>query len=206
MKTIIFDFDGTLANTFPVTMDILNRIGKYYALPKVNESEYDEYRKIGVRGLMEKFNMPKLKLIVFAIHIKYIMKKELNNIKLFKGVKELLESLNNRVLIFSSNNQKNISKIFENNGIKNIPKVYTEISLINKSVGLKKLLKSENLSNNDVLYIGDEVRDYEGAKGANIEFIGVSWGYNSEEGLKNIGVSRIVNDFNELKNKIVKLG
>ena len=49
---------------------------------------------------------------------------------------------------------------------------------------MKKLLKNRNLSEFDVIYIGDEVRDIEAAKAAGIKMVAVSWGFNSPEILK----------------------
>ena len=202
-KNIIFDFDGTLADTFPLVISILNRIYKLYNLPKVQESEIEEYKKLGVRGLMRKFNMPKLKLIIFAVHIKLLLKKDLDNVNLFKGVEILLKNLINngyKIIILSSNSRKNISKVLENNEV-NLPiSVYSEISIIGKEKGLNKIVNKETINKNETLYIGDEVRDYEACKLAGIKFLGVSWGYNSKDALVKSGCENLVDNVKEIEN------
>lgn len=53
------------------------------------------------------------------------------------------------------------------------------------------ILETEKISRNDVVMIGDRKYDILGAKKAGIAAIGVSWGYGSEEELKNSGAEYI---------------
>jgi phosphoglycolate phosphatase len=59
--------------------------------------------------------------------------------------------------------------------------VWSENTLFGKQRALKKILKVYELSASEVLYIGDEVRDIEGAKKAGVASGAVTWGYNDEE-------------------------
>jgi len=88
MKTVIFDFDGTLADTYPIMVTIVNSIGYLYGLPKI-DPDNNEYKSFGVRDLINKFKMQTCKLLVFAFHAKLLMRRYLSKMKLFKGVSDL---------------------------------------------------------------------------------------------------------------------
>jgi len=207
MKVIIFDFDGTLADTYPVVVAIVNRIGYLYGLPKI-DPESNEYKGFGVRELIKRFKMPTWKLLLFAFHTKFLMGREVMQIKLFRGIAEQLTWLKAngyKLWIFSSNSQKNIKKVLGNNNCTSVfSGIVSEPSLVNKGVGLRKLMQANQIESHDTVYVGDEVRDFEGATEAGISFVGVSWGYNTKEALKNAGAKIIIDSPMKLAAEFVK--
>ena len=52
---------------------------------------------------------------------------------------------------------------------------------------------------NKTVLVGDTIYDAQCATNAGISFIGVSWGYNSSEILKQNGASMVINNFSELQ-------
>ena len=53
------------------------------------------------------------------------------------------------------------------------------------------MLDKNKLKNKEVIYVGDEIRDMEACKKAKVAVIGVSWGYNLPESLKDAGANYI---------------
>ena len=43
-KTVIFDFDGTIADTFPTVIKIINRLSKEYNYNEVSDDDMDDLR------------------------------------------------------------------------------------------------------------------------------------------------------------------
>jgi phosphoglycolate phosphatase-like HAD superfamily hydrolase len=206
MKTVIFDFDGTLADTYPIVVKILNRIGYMYGLPKI-DPESNEYRGAGLRELVRRFNMPKWKLLLLAFHTKFLMRRYLTQMKLFPGILDLLVELQTMgydLWIFSSNSRNNIRNVLKNNGCSVKLGIVSELSLVNKGKGLKKLLKNIGIDPQNAVYVGDEVRDFEGAVLAGIPFLGVGWGYNTADALKKAGVKLVANSIEWLGAVIAK--
>lgn len=207
MKTVIFDFDGTLADTFPLVFSIFQKVGKTYGLPDIKDFEIDEYRKIGVKEIVKKFNLPLLKVVLLGLHIRFLMRRELKNIRLFDGIPELLEKLpsnGHQMLIFSSNSKSNILEVLRANGVVNIPEIYSEVSILNKARGLERIINSNGLSRDKTVYVGDEVRDYEATKAVGVEFVGVGWGYNSINGLRKAGVKKIFDETSQLQKYLLR--
>ena len=56
----------------------------------------------------------------------------------------------------------------------------------------------QGVEKNETLCIGDEVRDVQAAKKADVRIVSVSWGFNSPELLEQAGAERIVSTPEEL--------
>lgn len=56
-------------------------------------------------------------------------------------------------------------------------------SLFGKGSAIKKICKIRGIKTNEVLYIGDEVRDIISTKKIGSKIMSVSWGYNAKERL-----------------------
>jgi phosphoglycolate phosphatase len=130
------------------------------------------------------------------------MSKRLNEIEMFAGMSDLLESLHARgykLFIMSSNSTSNISKFLSSNGVKKyFKKIYGGVGLLNKAGALRRTLKRNNLNPEDVIYVGDEVRDIEAAKDVDIKIVSVSWGFNDKTILNNEKPNFLVNTPAEL--------
>ena len=62
--------------------------------------------------------------------------------------------------------------------------IYTDGSLFRKHKNIKSILQERGLEKQDVIYVGDEVRDIIASRKAGIQVMAVSWGANSRKLLK----------------------
>ena len=62
-----------------------------------------------------------------------------------------------------------------------VDRIYGGVGLLNKAMIFRKIIKSEHLDPEELIYIGDEPRDIQASKQANIKCISVSWGFNTKE-------------------------
>jgi phosphoglycolate phosphatase len=67
---------------------------------------------------------------------------------------------------------------------------------------LESILNRSNISHDEAIYIGDEIRDLLAARGANIAFGGVSWGYNTVESLLEYSPREIFTSVAEIAGKL----
>ena len=81
----------------------------------------------------------------------------------FDGIKEMLDTLtrDKRLLVLTSNKFEVVQEFLKRNGLEYFDRMECNIPLFGKSKALQRLLKSESLSADDVVYVGDEVRDVE---------------------------------------------
>lgn len=186
-KLLIFDFDGTLADSFPWFVRIVNQVAEKYRFRRIEEAELETLRGYDARGLIRHLNIPFWKMPFIARHMKHLMAREIHHISLFDGIPELLQDLSRRgvrLAMVSSNSVENIRRVLG-------PEIaslfqYYECggSIFGKKAKFRKVLKLSGISESEALCIGDEIRDLEAARRARIPFGAVSWGFTTVEALR----------------------
>ncbi|MFH0906947.1 MAG: HAD-IA family hydrolase [bacterium] len=199
-KYIVFDFDGTIADTYQDTLNIINDLKK----DKHKEIDFKDIKDYGVRYLIKKAGIPFWKIPKFLSIAKFEL-RNISNIKLFPDILDIFKELNknNKLGILSSNLEENIKAVLKSYEIEDLFEfVYTKSSIFGKHLVLKKICKKYRINPNDMIYIGDEDRDIIAAKKAKIKIIAVTWGFNSEELLKKEEPDYLVNTPKEILEKI----
>ncbi len=201
IKFVIFDFDGTIADTLPFSFQKFLEMAKLLQIDNLNDKQIiNEIRSKSYQELLSgSFKKAWLKLPFVVNMIKNMqveLEKEMDKIKLFPGIKKFLFDLKKegyKLVIISSNRKENIDKFIKFNKLNIFDFVHGKTDLFGKAGYLKKFLKDFNLKKSEVIYIGDEIRDVEACHKVGIKMIGVSWGLNTVEALKKNGVDYIVN-------------
>jgi len=195
IKYIIFDFDGTIANTIDLVLDIYNRIAPEFNCKPIRE---EDKRRISVhqtKEALEEYGITKLKLFLLMLRIRKEMGKHIADIKPVEGIKETLQAIKNSGLclgILTSNSVLNVSKFLENNGLCDmIDFIYSGKSLFGKDKVMTHLFDQEHISKQDVIYVGDEKRDIEACKKVGIPIIAVTWGLSDTKTLETLQPNNI---------------
>lgn len=179
IKYIVFDFDGTLADTFDVIKNIaMNEYSEYNIDVELFKSE-------GAKGMLKMLNIPRWKIPGMILNVTNKLRNS-KNIKLFPGIVDLLINLKKdyKIGILSSNSKEIINDTLKEYDIENLFEfVYSESSLFGKHSVLKRMCSKHNIDPLEVIYVGDEDRDIIAAKKANLKTIAVTWGFNSKEKL-----------------------
>jgi phosphoglycolate phosphatase len=207
-KIIIFDFDGTIADSLEMTIETFNELSKEYGFKKINPSAVSEFRKCTPVQILEEFKISKWKLPVLLKKGKDLFNSKIPFVKPFSGMKEILEKLQTKnctVGILSSNSEKNIKLFLKNTSIDSIDFVHCESNLFGKSKAIKKTLKEQGVKIEEAIYIGDEVRDIEASKKCGIECIAVAWGFNDREILEKYNPDYLIDSPDELLKILTKI-
>lgn len=190
IKYIVFDFDGTIADTFEVIKNIaINEYGKEFG---GDDIDFELFKNEGTKSFLKKMNVPLWKLPEMALKVTSKL-SESNNINLFSGIIDLLNILkvNYKLGIVSSNSKENIIDTLKKNYIEDMFEfVYSDSSIFGKHLVLKKMCRKYKINPLDVMYVGDEDRDIVAAKKVKIKNIAVTWGFNSKDKL-----SRVLPDY-----------
>jgi phosphoglycolate phosphatase len=179
--TLIFDFDGTIADSFPAVVKITNTYARENNIKPLTEQNIDVLRKQGTKALIDSLNIPMYKLPFLIGNILNNLGKEIRTVNPCLGVKDVLEKLHSqgyRLGIVTSNYEKNVQAFLEHNNLELFDFIYSGKSLFGKHIVLKNLLREHKLDASKTVYIGDEIRDIEAARKSGIKIVSVAWGYN----------------------------
>lgn len=185
-KVLIFDFDGTLAETWSAVLEVTNTLADDYGYQKITNQEALALKDKGVRELIKLFNIPMYKLPSLVIRARKELGKKIPQTKPISDIPETIKKLKAagfQLGVVTSNSVENVQAFLKNNQIEGFDFVDSEIEVFGKGNKIKKLLKKKQISAEDAIYIGDELRDVEAARNAGLKIISVSWGFNSKESL-----------------------
>jgi len=185
LKLIIFDFDGTIADSFSLCFESVNEILKESGRDGVTEREKQAARNLSAREVFLYFKIRNYQLPFVLRKIFSVMKKKFNKVKIFPGMKNVLRALKNKdlkVILLTSNIKKSVKMFLEKEGTVNcFEDLYFRSEIFSKHILINRMLRKYQLKNNQVILIGDEVRDIEASKKSGIIAIAVDWGFNSKE-------------------------
>jgi len=185
-KLIIFDFDGTLADSFPWFLKTMNVVTEKFNIKKINEAEIPELRKLDSMNFLKHLNVPLYKLPRISTFMRNMMTENIEEIKLISGIEELLYKLKEtgyKIAVVSTNNKTNILKVLGEELFSLNDHFVAGVSLFGKESKLKKVLKLSGIDKKDAIYIGDELRDVQASKKIGLACGAVTWGVNDAESL-----------------------
>lgn len=191
IKTIIWDWNGTLLNDADYCVTCINKVLRKRNLPIINIEQYrthftfpvkDYYQAIGFDFEKENFEVPAMEFINDYY-------TNLSNANLHTCVLDVLDYFKKRgytQLVLSAMEHQNLIKSLTEKGIVNY---FEEIKGIDDHYATSKLEMGRNLMRQlkidptTTLMVGDTTHDLEVATGLGIECILVSSGHQSEERL-----------------------
>lgn len=187
IKAIIFDFDGTIADTLHLNIPIVNKLSKKYNYKQVKSSEVKWLRDKKPKEILKHLNVSLLKVPRLVIDVRRILNTKIAKAKPSADLRVVLlhlKRLGIKTGILTSNSKENAVKFLRKNHLDLFDFVHSGIGVFGKHVEIKRLIKKSNLEKYEAIYVGDEVRDVEACKKAGVKVIAVCWGYNSKKALK----------------------
>ncbi|MCR4941046.1 MAG: HAD-IA family hydrolase [Treponemataceae bacterium] len=200
---IIFDFDGTIADTISLGILLINDYSAKFKYKKIDREKMNGLPALELMKLME---IKVYRLPYLAWYLRRLLKERASEIKMNPGIRELLESLRasgQQLGIITSNSYDNVSSFLKRNGIDSyFSYVKTKVPLLKKKKALSKAMRQ--LKSNFV-YVGDELRDVEACRKNNIPIVSVAWGFNSAESLERINPGFVARNAEEAISLIKEL-
>ncbi len=198
MKTIIFDFDGVIHNTFDLAYGIKKKLN-----PNITKEEFRSYFD---GNLFEKIDIKPSKGEDFKFkELEYEAFKEL---KLEREIRSELEELSKKyeLYIISSNTINNLNLYFENNNFINIFKeILAAEAHKSKVEKFKMLFKKYNFDSESCIFVTDTLGDILEANNVGVKSIAVDFGFHEKERLEKGNPFKIVSNFKEIRKEIESL-
>lgn len=186
-RMMVFDFDGTIADTLGETRHIFNQLAPDFGLNPVEEHELDQLRHLSLKQLIKHLGIPKRRVPVLLSRGTGLMRANIHRLQPIAGMDSALLELRRHVHSFgilTSNATANVDAFLRNHGLRDHFEFISSTSkLTGKSKHLRAIRKTFSLRNEELLYVGDELRDVKASQKARIPVAAVTWGFNSRESL-----------------------
>ncbi len=207
---IMFDFDGTIADSLPAAIRSVQQMLEELAYPPRTADEIGRHIGFGERALVAgAIGSENEKLVAQAQTVYY--KHNLENIKtvkLYPHVKEFLELFKNKLKIVISNKRDEFIELIL--AERRVDNYFAEIIGGDSSACLKPdpcaingVLKKYRVAAERALYIGDMTVDIETGRNAGVLTCAVTYGFHGGATLKQARPDFLIGDLLELRGQIV---
>ncbi|KVN70987.1 HAD hydrolase-like protein [Burkholderia ubonensis] len=179
-RLIAFDFDGTLADSFDCFLAALSQASRLHGFRDVDDTLVATLRGLSARDIIRALDVPTWKVPRVTLDMRRLMQQRIADVTLFPGVVETFDALaarGVRIAIATSNSEAVVRDRLGAHACRHVGHFACGIPLFGKSRRLRALARDAGLRTTDVLYVGDEIRDADAARRANVAFQGVAWGY-----------------------------
>jgi phosphoglycolate phosphatase len=195
MQHVVFDFDGTLVDSRQLGLDLYNEVAAKRGFRRMNDADVETLRHLRMQERFRLMEVPLHRLPALVLEFSRLYRSIVDRLQFFSGIPELLETLHQqgyRLHILSSNTEENIRAFLTTQGITVIDSVTSSRNVFGKHRLLAKFLKQHRLQPADILYVGDEERDFVACQQVKVPMVAVSWGFDSPQVLQTAGAERII--------------
>ena len=208
IKAVVFDLDGTLANTFDDLRSSIDDMRAAYGLGPISLKQMTSFINASLRGFAEgglggertEEEIENAMEIYRSAYAKHYLEKTC----VYAGLPELLASLKEKGVRLSVYSNKMADYV-----VKICKKLYGEDTfevlmgpdgIVPKPDPMGALIAAEKMgiSPTEVAYVGDSVTDMKTGLAAGMNTIGVSWGFTAREDLVAAGAHKIADTVDEL--------
>ncbi len=202
---VIFDLDGTLADSMPWFLRNVNDVADRFGFRRVADEDIEPLRHASTREILAHLEVPLWKLPVIARHMRRLKSEQAADIALFPGVGTMLRTLSDhgmRLALVSSDTEANARvKLGE------LAELFCWFdcagSIFGKPAKFRRVLKRAGISAAQTIAIGDETRDIEAARSTGIACGAVTWGYAAPQALRARGPDLVFERIEDIARRLV---
>ncbi|MEQ1770860.1 MAG: HAD hydrolase-like protein [Devosia sp.] len=200
-RLAIFDFDGTLADSFPWFLSSLDHIADRFNISRVKPEDIPALRDMSSRDALTYLGVPFWQLPSIAIYVRGLFTDAMHTIPLFAGATEMLAALHStgvKLALVSSNGEGNVRQVLGSAAAGLIDIYACGASLWGKADKFHRVLRSAEASEAETISVGDEVRDVEAARSAGLTCGSITFGYNSRRALQGAKPDHLFDTYDQL--------
>jgi phosphoglycolate phosphatase len=205
---VLFDFDGTVADSFAESLLAYNRVAPRMHLRPVDDGEIPALRRMGAGQLMQALDVPMWKLPRLMIAVRADLHDHFHSVRPVPGVPEALHTLREAgclLAMVTSNSEENVRSFLVRHAIDGFDTVVAGSSIFGKASRLRRLLKNASVDRTAAVYVGDTTPDIRAARDAGTLAVAVAWGFSDPGPLAAESPDALVENARDLASAILHL-
>ena len=200
---VLFDFDGTIADTISAGLEIINSHADYYGYKRLDGDIKTHFSALQLVKMAE-IKFWKLPYLIYQLKKK--LSEKYDELQVLPEAPELIKKLNDagyELGILTSNSLKTVKSFLKKYELDSFfTFLRTDVSLFGKK---KALAKAKKVINKKIVYIGDELRDIEACRKNDVPIVSIPWGLNSYESLEEHNPGLVAKNADEAYNLLINL-
>jgi len=176
---VIFDFDGTIADSLVATLHVLYDLVHHKPLPK---EDISRLRGMGIRAMLHALHIPLWRALLLISRTRHGLTRYMDDIELIDGMDNAVRELSktHELFVLSSNDVPSIRVFLKRFHLdRYFTDVVGEATPWYKSRALKRLMRQHNLASSTTWYVGDRTWDVQAARRVHAKSVAVAWGYSN---------------------------
>lgn len=181
---VVFDFDGTIADSFLAVLRELYMAVRHRPLPP---EDVERLRHHSLLQALRQLQIPWWRALVAARGVRSRMASDMGTISPIQGIADVIRKLaeTHELFILSSNDALNVRSFLELHGLAAcFVDVRGDADPLRKAPGLRSLVREHQLNVKTAWYVGDQPWDVRAAHNVGMKAAAVTWGYSTEASLK----------------------
>ena len=181
---VIFDFDGTLADSLTWFRKELPDVVDKHGLPPLSDEKAERLRGLPPKAIMNELQIPAWKLPFIAADVRARAAENVDKIHLFDGISDALHALHAQgvtLAVVSSNGEVAVKEVLGPELTALFSQFACGAALFGKASVFRKVIKKADTTADRTLCVGDEVRDIDAAREAGCSAAAVDWGFATPE-------------------------
>ena len=184
IKAIIFDFDGTIADTYQAVVGITNSLSSEFGYQPLDQESLQSLKNLSSKEIIKQSEISLFKISFLVRRVQKELGKQIKDLESISGMAEVLEELKRQdytLGIITSNAKNNVMAFLQKQELDRLfDFVYSGATIFGKHRIINKVIKKYKLTKSEVVYVGDETRDIRSAQKSDVAIIAVTWGFNSD--------------------------
>ena len=179
-RLVIFDFDGTLADSGDWFLSIADHLADRFKFRRVAADDVEMLRGRTSSEVIRHLGIPRWKLPAIGRYVHALLAQQADRIALFEGIVPVLQHLaanGVRIALVTSNAEDNARAILGPTNAAMFERFECGASLFGKARRYRRVLRKTGIAASQVISIGDETRDVVAAKKVGVTSAAVLWGY-----------------------------
>ncbi len=200
-KAVIFDFDGTIADSFSVMLRVVHELLH-------REQSKDDISKLRGKSSLQalrELKIPLWRAYFLVAKVRRRMAWYVDEIDLVPGMDQIIRKLAQKYALYvvSANSAANVHASLQRFGVDDcFAAVYGGVVPWRKGRALRRLAREHQLKPHDTWYVGDEDLDIIAAHRAGMKAAAVTWGFSNIHVLKSQRPEALVFDSDELADSL----